>query len=128
MPRRTSLFSTDVCDETVLEAKDPNTFRKEVLESDQPTVALFWATWCPFCRKFKPEFDRLAAAKPWRFVSVYLDDESNPLWDDYAVDVVPTLVLFRGGELVEREDGVLGYGLDRRMVDDFVHRVSVKLP
>jgi thioredoxin 1 len=111
----------------MLDVKDPNSFRKEVLESDEPTVALFWATWCPFCRKFRPEFDKLAAAKPWRFASVYLDDESNPLWDDYAVDVVPTLALFRGGKIVERKDGVLGYGLDRRMVDEFVQRVSGKL-
>lgn len=108
--------------------KDLNAFRKEILETEEPTVALFWATWCPFCRKFRPEFNRLEAAKPWRFASVYLDDESNPLWDDYAVDVVPTLALFRGGKLVDREDGILGYGLDRRMVEDFVTRVSSSLP
>ncbi len=111
----------------VLEARDPKAFRDKVLTSDEPTIALFWATWCPFCRKFKPEFDRLAAAKPWRFVSVFLDDEDNPLWDDYAVDVVPTLALFRGGKVLERADGILGYGMDRRMVDDFVHRVSARL-
>ncbi len=112
----------------MLEAKDPESFRREVLESDQPTVALFWATWCPFCRRFKPEFDKLAASKPWRFVSVFLDDEDNPLWDEYAVDVVPTLALFHRGRLVDRADGVLGYGLDRRAVDGFVERAAASLP
>ena len=108
----------------MLEAKDPGAFRTQVLAASEPTVALFWATWCPFCRKFKPAFDKLAAQKPWRFVSVYLDDESNPLWDDFAVDVVPTLALFRGGRLEAREDGILGYGIDARMVDEFLAKAE----
>ncbi len=111
----------------MLEVKDADAFKKEVLGSKEPTVALFWATWCPFCRKFKPEFDKLAAQKAWRFASVYLDDESNPLWDDYEVEVVPTLAVFWDGKLVDRQDGILGYGLDKKAVDAFVARVSPKL-
>ena len=107
--------------------KDAKAFRAQVLESTEPTVALFWATWCPFCRRYKPEFDKLAARWPWRFASVYLDDESNPLWDDYAVAVVPTLALFRDGKLVDRQDGILGYGIDRRATDAFAQRVSSEL-
>ena len=106
------------------EARDPDAFRRIVLESPEPAVVMFWATWCPFCRRFKSEFERLRDELRARFVSVFLDDESNPLWEDYAVDVVPTIALFRGGELVDRQDGVLGYGLDRRAVRDFVGRVS----
>ncbi len=111
----------------MLEVKDAKSFRTQVLESSEPTVALFWATWCPFCRKYKPEFDRLAAQRPWRFASVYLDDESNPLWDTYAVEVVPTLALFRNGKLVDRQDGILGYGIDRKATDAFVGRVTASL-
>ncbi|HII40513.1 MAG TPA: thioredoxin family protein [Thermoplasmata archaeon] len=108
----------------MLEVKDAKTFQRQVLESKEPTVALFWATWCPFCRRYKPEFDKLAAQHAWRFASVYLDDESNPLWDDYAVEVVPTLALFRDGKLVDRQDGILGYGLDRRATEAFVTRAA----
>ncbi len=107
--------------------KDAKAFHTQVLESSEPTVVLFWATWCPFCRRYKPEFDKIAATHAWRFASVYLDDESNPLWDDYAVEVVPTLVLFRGGEVVERQDGILGYGIDRKATESFVGRVASKL-
>ena len=85
----------------VLDVKDGRAFRAEVLDSKEATVTLFWATWCPFCRRYKPEFDKLAAKWPWRFAAVYLDDESNPLWDDYNVEVVPTLALFRDGKLYE---------------------------
>ncbi len=111
----------------MIEVKDAEAFKAEVLESSEPTVVLFWATWCPFCRRYKPEFDKVAAKWPWRFASVFLDDESNPLWDEYAVDVVPTLALFRGGQVVERQDGVLGYGIDRKATDAFVARVSTDL-
>lgn len=99
-------------------------FRARVLEAREPVVALFWATWCPFCRRFKPEFDRLREEIPARFASVYLDDEENPLWEDYAVEVVPTMALFRDGKLLERQDGILGYGIDRRMVRSFAERVA----
>lgn len=112
---------------SVLEVKDAKAFHAQVLESHEPTVALFWATWCPFCRRYKPEFDKLAAARSWRFASVYLDDESNPLWDDYEVEVVPTLALFRDGKLVDRQDGILGYGLDRKATDAFVSRVASEI-
>jgi len=108
----------------MLEVKDPAAFQKTVVESDEPTVVMFWATWCPFCRRFKQEFERLAASHPWRFAAVYLDDEDNPLWDDYAVDVVPTLALFHDGKVVDRLNGVLGYGISRKMVDDFVRRLQ----
>ena len=112
----------------MLDVKDAKAFKAQVLESQEPTVTLFWATWCPFCRRYKPEFDKLAAKWPWRFASVYLDDESNPLWDDYSVEVVPTLALFRDGQLVDRQDGVLGYGIDRKATDAFVARVTKALP
>jgi thioredoxin len=123
----TNLYSVPARRAAVLEVHTPDEFRKEVLEAKDPTVAMFWATWCPFCRRFKPTFDKMAAAKPWRFVSVMLDDEANPLWDDYAVEVVPTLALFRAGDVAERVDGVLGYGIDPSMVDEFVRRVSAKV-
>ena len=112
----------------MLQVKDPETFNTAVMQADGPTVVMFWATWCPFCRRFKQEFEKLESSRPWRFAAVYLDDESNPLWDEYAVNVVPTLAVFRDGKLLERMDGILGYGIDKAMVDDFVRRVQPVLP
>ncbi|MGQ0797208.1 MAG: thioredoxin family protein [Methanobacteriota archaeon] len=108
----------------MVEIRDENAFRREVLEARGPTVVLFWATWCPFCRRFKPEFDRLGSDLDVRLATVFLDDQENPLWEDYAVDVVPTIALFRDGDLVDRQDGVLGYGLDRSSVQAFVGRIA----
>lgn len=111
----------------MLHVRNPNAFEQEVLGAKEPTVVMFWATWCPFCQRFKTEFEKLAASRPWRFAAVYLDDEQNPLWEDYDVDVVPTLALFRDGQVVDREDGVLGYGIDRKRVAAFVSRVEPHL-
>ncbi|OGS48190.1 MAG: hypothetical protein A3K68_06625 [Euryarchaeota archaeon RBG_16_68_13] len=108
----------------MLEARTPDEFREAVLMAREPTVVLFWATWCPFCQRFRPEFDRLSEELPVRFVSVYLDDESNPLWEDFDVEVVPTMALFQDGKVVEREGGVLGYGIDRARVRAFAERVA----
>ncbi|MGI0148444.1 MAG: thioredoxin family protein, partial [Thermoplasmata archaeon] len=107
--------------------RDANAFQTSVVRAAEPTVVMFWATWCPFCRRFKTEFERLASSHPWRFAAVYLDDESNPLWDDYAVEVVPTLALFRDGNVVDRLDGILGYGIDRSMVEAFARRLQPAL-
>lgn len=111
----------------MIEVRDADSFQASIRDMREPTLVMFGATWCPFCRRFKAEFERLAESRPWRFATVYLDDESNPLWEDYAVEVVPTLALFRNGELVERLDGILGYGIDRGMIETFVRRVSPSL-
>src|SRR5437870_13488577 len=108
----------------MLQVRDPDAFQETVIQAREPTVVMFWATWCPFSRRFNAEFEKLASSRPWRFAAVYLDDEENPLWEEYAVEVVPTLGLFRDGKLVERLDGILGYGIDQRMVEEFVRRVE----
>jgi thioredoxin 1 len=112
----------------MIDVRDAEAFQTSVLQSPEPTVVMFWATWCPFCRRFKAEFDRLTSSRPGRFAAVYLDDENNPLWEDYAVEVVPTLALIRDGKVVERLDGILGYGIDRAMVESFLRRAEPPLP
>src|SRR2546425_10322324 len=97
----------------MLQVKNPDAFQESVVQANEPTVVMFWATWCPFCRRFKQEVEKLAPPRPWRFAAVYLDDEDNPLWEDYAVDVVPTLALFRGGKGVGPPDGKPGHGVDQ---------------
>ena len=50
-------------------------------------------------------------------VNVLLDDYENPLWDRYSIEVVPALLVFRGGEVVFRIDAGLGIGLSEDAVD-----------
>ena len=94
-----------------LEITRVSDFRREVEGPSEPTVVMFTTSWCPFCRRFKPRFVGAAGKADVRSAMVYIDDWENPLWDEYRVDVVPTLVLFEKGKPVQRRDGILGRGL-----------------
>jgi thioredoxin 1 len=98
-------------------------FRREVERSPEPTLVMFTTTWCPFCRRFKPKYVEAASRADVRSVIAYIDDWENPLWDEYTIDVVPTLVLFDKGKPVVRRDGVLGRGLGERDLEDILGHV-----
>ena len=76
------------------------------------TAVLFHATWCPFCRAFRPSFEAAVADMPGVVAAeAILDDEDDPMWLDWSVDVVPTVVLFQDGHVAARLDGEEGLGL-----------------
>lgn len=69
----------------------------------EPTALLFTADWCGFCIRFLPHYRRFAGA--W---IVDISDEDDPLWDEYEIDVVPTVLLVERGKVVRRWAGILG--------------------
>lgn len=71
---------------------------------------LFYSAWCPFCLSFAPAFEKLAAGGEGAFAKVSTDDLPE-LEDAFSVEVVPTVLFFRGGKLAKRLDGKLGRGL-----------------
>jgi thioredoxin 1 len=77
-------------------------------------VVLFHATWCPFCRAFVPVFRRLAADAGYAPLEVVLDEEDDPLWQRFRLDLVPTVVFFDDGAVTRRLDGTAGVGIDER--------------
>jgi thiol-disulfide isomerase/thioredoxin len=75
-------------------------------------AVLFQSTACPFCRAFAPEFRRTVGHHPdIREVEVLLDDEYDPLWTQFDIEVLPSVVFFEDGMVVSRLDGRLGVGL-----------------
>jgi thioredoxin 1 len=68
---------------------------------------LFWAQWC-YCAQNKPHFDEAGQSRDERFVTVDISDEDSPLWDEWDVRKVPTVVRFEDGEEADRVSGVLG--------------------
>jgi len=107
-----------------LEVSEVRDFRREVEQSADSTVVMFTTSWCPFCRRFKPQFVEAASKSDVRTVMAYIDDWENPLWDEYHIDVVPTLVLFERGKPVYRRDGVLGRGLGGHDIAAIVDRAA----
>lgn len=74
-------------------------------------AVLFAAEWCPFCRRFSPIFESALRAKNVSGALADLSDFQNPLWETFDIQVVPTVMVFKDGELVYRKDAVLGQGL-----------------
>jgi thiol-disulfide isomerase/thioredoxin len=77
------------------------------------TAVLLHATWCPFCRAFRPVFARTVAEAGggWTPVEAILDEDANPLWSACAVEVVPTVLLYEDGRPAGRLDGRAGVGI-----------------
>ena len=82
------------------------------LKKSKNVLVLFYASWCPFCVGFVPTFDeKVANSGIKNVIHVLLDDYDNPLWDDYDIPAVPTIILFKEGKVCKRLDARLGRGL-----------------
>jgi thioredoxin 1 len=78
-------------------------FSTEVLESDQPVLVDFWAPWCGPCRLIAPVIEQLAAENAGSAKVVKLNtDDAQQLAMEYGVSSIPTLMIFKGGEVVDR--------------------------
>lgn len=91
---------------SVVELTDGN-FQQEVLSSSQPVLVDFWAPWCGPCRSIAPIIEQLATeyAGGVKVGKVNIDD--NPMAaSNYGVASIPTLMIFKGGEVVDRFVGV----------------------
>jgi len=92
-------------------------FETEILRAEYSMIVVFDASWCPFCRAFRPMMERRQDEFPWSITIVLLDDMDDPLWDVYSIDVVPTLAVFESGRLVFKVDGILGVGLGEKDIE-----------
>ncbi len=83
-------------------------FQEEVLNSDKPVLVDFWAEWCGPCKMIGPLIEELATEYDGKAVIGKLNVDENPdVAGTYGIRSIPTLLVFKGGEIVDRIVGAV---------------------
>jgi thioredoxin 1 len=82
------------------------TFDSEVLKANEPVVVDFWAEWCGPCKMIAPALEELSGAMDGKVKIVKLNVDENPSTaSKYGIMSIPTLMIFKNGELASRQVG-----------------------
>ena len=94
------------------------------LKKNKKVLVLFYASWCPYCVNFVPSFDRKTVGFG-SVIHVLLNDYDNPLWDDYSISAVPTVIFFEEGKVCRRLDGKFGVGLSEKQLKVWLEEFKI---
>ena len=104
----------------VIEITDAQ-FESEVIESDKPVLAYFWAAWCGPCRLMSPSINSPAESYGDRLKIVKLEVDPNPeMVKRYQVEGVPALRLFKNKEVVSSSEGAIGKEKIQALLDPYL--------
>ncbi len=91
----------------LIEFTDTN-FDREVLNADKPVLVDFWAPWCAPCRMVGPIIEELSSSYAGRVKVGKLNTDDNPtIGSRYGIMSIPTILLFKNGEIVDRIVGAV---------------------
>ncbi len=105
-----------------IEFTDAN-FETEVMNSDEPVLVDFWAVWCGPCKMIAPVVEEIAKEYNGKLKVGKVDVDSNPeVSMKFGIRSIPTLMVFKGGKVVEQ---IIGAVPKRNLVEKVLPHISV---
>ena len=96
---------------------DDNEFESKILQGKGAFLVDFWAEWCGPCRQIAPVLDEIAKEREGKITIVKVNIDKNPgTPQKYGVRGIPTLIVFRGGEVLKQQAGLVDFEFLRRLV------------
>lgn len=103
--------------DSVKTATDSN-FATEVLRGDKPALVDFWAAWCGPCRAIAPVVEEIASEHQGKINVFKLNIDENPQTPaQFGVRSIPTVILFKGGQVLDQVVGAVPKAELKRLVD-----------
>jgi thioredoxin 1 len=99
-------------------------FDTEALAANRVAVVDFWASWCPPCRALAPSIAALAEERPDVLVGKVDVDDHPEIAGRYGIQSIPTVLVFRGGELAGRSVGLVPIARLRELSDARVEKTA----
>ena len=101
----------------VTQVTDDN-FEEQVIKSETPCLVDFWAPWCGPCKAIGPVINELADTYAGKVKIAKMNvDESPATPGRFGIRAIPTLIMFKGGEVVAQETGAIGKGQIIAMIE-----------